>query len=301
MVKITVVGSESFLAQNFIKYLNQRDNLQQCNGSKSTFSLFCYDYVDKSDTENYQKIDFSSAESIRLINYDVDYFLIFIGKTGTVNGFHEYESFIQVNEIYLLNILSCYAKQDKRPLIIYPSSRLLFAAADTKVSESSKWDLRSVYAVTKASAENYLKIYERTYGIRYVILRMCTPYGSLIESAGNYGTFEIFYNQAKYKRKISIFGDGTQKKTYTRMEDICEAFLKLIEAENIKHHSYNLGGQALSMNDMAKCIATELGAGIEHVPWPEEYEMVDGGSVIFDSSRFDHEFDMTYHQVMKEM
>ncbi len=289
-MKISILGSESFLAKNLIHYIkeNNRDII-----------IYGYDFCDDGLADNYCKIDFSSVNSIRKVKFDVDAVLIFMGRTGNVNSFNEYESFITVNEIYLLNIFKCYSEQKYRPRIIYPGSRLLFAESKDKINECSKIYPKSVYAVTKLTSELYLNIYKHMFGLDYVILRICTPYGSLIDSNGSYGTFEIFYNQAIREHRITVFGDGSQTKTYTQMIDICKAFLLLIQSEKIKFTDYNLGGQALSLNDVASYLADQNGAEVVHISWPNDYKAVDGGTVIFDSTRFDKEFNMSYHKVIE--
>lgn len=289
MKKVSIIGSNSFIARNLITYLEQ---------FKNDYKLFLYDFGEDDIHENYRKVDFSDKESVNKINFDVDVIFIFIGRTGGVQGFDEYSSFIEINEIFFLNILKCYCEQECRPRIIYPGSRLVFEDSDDVISENSAFQPKSIYAVTKVACENYLKIYKEAFGLDYVVLRICTPYGTLIDSKGNYGTFEIFWNQALKDKKITVFGDGNQRKTFTQMVDICEAYKRLIDANSIKYESYNLGGQALSINDVVNEIAKEANVEIEHVPWPDIYKVSDGGSVVFDSSRFDSEFGINYHKVI---
>ncbi len=289
---ISIIGSESFLAKNFIKYVeNKSDNVR--------FKL--YDYKESSTLSGYEyyQIDFSNNTSVGTIDFSCDAVMVFTGKTGTVAGFEEYEDFITVNEIYFLNILNMYVKNKGTARIIYPSSRLIYKElTDHSIDEDSAISLKSIYAVTKYASERYLEIYRNTFGIDYVVLHICTPFGSLMEEVGNYGTFEIFINQAKTEKQITVFGSGNQRKTFTDMQDICEAFYKLIDCKKPQHQTYNLGGQALSLIKIAEKIATEYNVPIIHKDWPEIYDKVDGGTVVFDSSRFDEEFNFTYRKIV---
>lgn len=290
--KIAVIGSESFLARNLMKYIKINYN--------NLYEIYCYDNYEVSNTGfPYQKIDLGLKEDIKKINFNVDVIFIFVGRTGTTNGFNEFESFINVNEVYLLNILKHYVDSESKARIIYPGSRLIFKSNEKeKINEESEIELRSIYAINKYAAEAYLNIYKTNFGVQYVVLRICTPYGSLLEdNTGNYGTFDIFTKQIKEKNKITIFGDGNIKKTYTDIKDICQAFVYLINADVIKYHTYNLGGQRLSLNDIAYTIADQSTAKIEHITWPDNAKNVDGGTVIFDSVRFDKEFSMKYHSI----
>lgn len=289
MKKISIIGANSFIAQNLIEYLGK---------FQEDYDLFLYDRPQENDSHNYEQINFSNIDEVRKIKFDVDCVMIFLGRTGGVQGFDEYDSFINVNEIYFLNILKCYCEQEYRPRIIYPGTRLIYKESEELINEESELKPKSIYAVTKLVCENYFRIYKDIYGLDYVVLRICTPYGTLIDNKGNYGTFEIFWKQAVSNKKITVFGDGKQKKTYTQMSDICEAFKVLINAEKLKYEIYNLGGQPLSMNDVADVIAQEANVEIEHIPWPDIYRATDGGSVVFDSKRFDSEFGMKYHSII---
>jgi UDP-glucose 4-epimerase len=288
--KVAVIGSESFLARNFRKYIEKNISAQE-------IELCLYDYVQNGSGENYHQIDFMEMKSVSKIDFDVDYLMIFIGKTGTKVGFEKYQSFIGVNEIALLNILTEHVNRNSKATIIYPSTRLIYQSNDSSmIKEGSAIELKSIYAITKFSAEKYLELYSKIYGVKYVILRMCTPIGTLLNNNnGSYGTFEMFKNQINTNNYIQIYGDGNQRKTFTNVKDICIALVKLILAKHILYHEYNLGGKDYKLVDIAKKIAKD--APIKYVEWPKIDREVDGGSVVFDSSRFDNEFGMTYSEI----
>ena len=296
MKKIGIIGAGSFLARNFIEYVVS-------SGLDYNFELYGHRTESEYKQFIYKQVDFGDCNSIKEnINFDVDALMIFIGLTGTINGFERSSDFVLVNEIYLLNILKVCSEESFRPLIVYPSSRLVYKSNEyNKVSEDSPRECKTIYAVTKQAAESYLKVFENAYGIRFVILHICTPIGSLLCDDGNYGTFEIFKNQALQKRKISVFGDGKQRKTFTYIIDICEAFVRIVEKQETDYSEYNLGGNDLSLLDIASYIAKSYDAVIEHVEWPEMYRKVDGGSVVFDSTRFDNEFNLEYSDVLKQV
>ena len=292
MKKIAIIGSGSFLARNFIKYsLEYRLDYK--------FELYDYCEINEWSGIRFTKVDFNNVEDIKKINFDVNAILVFIGKTGTVTGFERYKEFIEVNEIMLLNILHQYVLSNSTAKIIYPSSRLVFESNKLKkIKEDDLRKCKSIYAVTKQAAENYLEIYKSSFGLRYVVLRICTPIGTLLEDFGNYGTFEIFKKQAVEEQQITIFGDGLQRKTFTRIEDICKAFSLLIEKEKVLFNDYNLGGQELSLLDIAEQIASEYNVPVKFMPWPVIDKNVDGGTIVFDSTRFDKEFKMTYLNIV---
>lgn len=293
MKRIAIIGAGSFLARNFITY---------CIKIHKNFKFELYDYVERNDFPQFpfKRIDFNDFASVETINFHVDSIMIFVGKTGTVNGFHDYKQFIEVNEIILLNILTAYIASKSNAFIIYPSTRLIFKSDEIlKIQEDSPHEFKSIYAVTKYAAEKYLKLFNEIYDLSYVIIRICTPIGSFLKDFGNYGTFEIFKKQALENKEITVFGDGKQKKTFTIMSDICKAFSLIVDKGETEFHEYNLGGQELQLIDIAKSIASEYHVGVKYIEWPELNKKVDGGSVVFDSSRFDKEFGMNYVKLLE--
>ena len=81
------------------------------------------------------------------------------------------------------------------------------------------------------------------------------------------------------------------------MEDICKAFL-LLTKDRLQRNDYNLGGQALTLLDIASAIAKEYDVPVVHMAWPDMDAKIDGGSVVFDSKRFDREFAMEYSEII---
>ena len=290
MKTISIIGSNSFLAKNFIQY---------CTDEKLDYKLKLYEQKKACNDKTTNIIDFDDLNSIGKIDFNVDIIMIFIGKTGVLQDIQNYIEYIHVNEVIFLNILSTYVLKKSNAKIIYPSSRLIFKSNNYgKVFEDSEIECKSVYAVTKWASENYLKVFANLYDIKYNILRICTTFGTLIESKGTYGTFEMLVRQAIDNKEIVLFGDGKQVKTFTHLEDICLAFKKLIDAKETIYKDYNLGGQQLSMLDMASYISKKYDVNIKFIEWPKNYKLVDGGSVVFDSSRFDNEFHMQYKVIL---
>lgn len=284
-MKIEIMGSNSFLARNFIQYIFL--NNLKCE-------LVLYDIAEKqlrlqcNSTSNieYRQIDLENKKDLEKISFDSDAFFIFTGKTGTVKGFESYEEFIKVNEIYLLHLLTEYVKRKSKSKIIYPSTRLVYKEnKQHKIKENAEKKMKSVYAITKYAAEKYLELFHDVFEIEYCIFRICTPYGTLLEDAGNYGTFEFFTNQAKKGKNISVFGDGEIRKTYTHIKNICEIFWKSIFCKGCANDTYNIGGNVKSLVEIAEEIANQYDVGIKYVSWPEINEKVDGGTTMLDSKK----------------
>lgn len=298
--KIGIIGSNSFFAKNLMQYIFIKNYF--CD-------LFLYDvkaFQDKIKQEkfHYETIDFESKESLEKINFNCDVLYIFTGKTGTVAGFEQYESFVKINEIYLLNILDMYVKKKSKAKIIYPSTRLVYQENKSeKVKENAPKNFNSIYAITKYAAENYIKLYHRIYNLNFCILRICVPYGTLLDEAGNYGTFEFFINQAKSGQDITVYGDGSIRKTYTHIRDICKIMLLCIEEEKCLNKIFNVGGIEKSLQEIGRKIGEEYNVDLKNILFPPLDELVDGGTVMLNSDEIDEilkiDYEFSFKQVLK--
>ena len=63
-------------------------------------TLFLYDYQpEQSDgAAGYEQLAILDAERVKGIHTDVDLIYMFVGKTGTAQGFEDYSTFIDINE-----------------------------------------------------------------------------------------------------------------------------------------------------------------------------------------------------------
>jgi len=292
--KVAILGANSFLARNLYKYLITSSDLMADN-------ILLYDkdssFID--GIAKYQEIDFFDMDSIKKIDFDVDIIYLFIGITGTVRGFAEYKKFVNINEIILLNILTMYCEEKSKSKIVYPSTRLVYKG-DTgiKVDEDSEKHFMSIYAITKFASESYLKLYSDMFGVKYCILRICTPYGTLLSDDGNYGTFEFFTNQAKAGKNVTVYGDGSITKTYTHIEDICYVMLKCGLLDICTNDTYNIGGDDKSLQEIGKLIAEHYGVEVVNVEWPDMDNKIDAGSTNLDSSKLDAIINYDYHKII---
>ncbi len=277
---ITVIGANSYIARNVI-YLVKRQY--------KDVRLFLYDAGPEQidGYEGYEQIDILSGESVRRMNLCSDIIFMFVGKTGSVNGFKDFEIFIDVNEKALLYVLNEYRSQGSKAKLVFPSTRLLYDAnGNAKEMETAK-GLRTIYAVNKFACEQYLQMYHRVYNVQYCILRICIPYGTLISGASSYGTAEFMLGKAGKGEDITLFGGGNQRRTLTYMGDLCHMLLQGAFNSKCLNDVYNIGGEDYSLAEMAALIADRYGVGVAAVPWPETESKIESGDTVFNSDKLD--------------
>ena len=136
---------------------------------------------------------------------------------------------------------------------------------------SSKF--RWSYAASKLMDEFTALAYHRTNGLEVIITRLFNTVGP--RQTGAYGmVIPSFVAQALKNEPITVFGDGTQTRTFTYVKDVVAALMKLMESDQAIGEVINVGGlEEISMLDLAQKIIdmTESTSTIQLIPYAEAF------------------------------
>lgn len=278
MRKVVIIGANSYIARNLLVVLKEKE---------PDAEIKLYDYADAhvDGASSYESVKVLEKESVAKIDLDCDIIYMFVGKTGSANGFDEYDTFIDINERALLNVLNEYRKQNSRAKLVFPSTRLVYKGKPGKLKEDSEKEFKTVYAMNKYACEQYLEQYHRVFDVQYCIFRICVPYGTLIPNASSYGTAEFMLSKAKNGENISLYGDGSARRTLTYMGDLCNALIEGAFSDRCVNDVFNIGGEDYSLREMAELISQKYGVGIDYVLWPEIALKIESGDTVFDDEK----------------
>lgn len=127
---------------------------------------------------------------------------------------------------------------------------------------------RSCYDESKRYAEALTMAYHRTFGLRTNIARIFNTYGPRM--ALNDGrVVPAFIDQALRGASLTVFGDGSQTRSFCYVSDLVEGLILLSESE--ERYPVNLGNPAeITILEFANRIRTRFGdkPGIEYKPLP---------------------------------
>ena len=275
MKKIGVIGANGYIGKHIVSYLQRYYDV----------NVNSYDIVAECDLPNYHKVDLTDKESIKGLNLDLDYIFMFAGLTGTYNGFNEYQKFISINELGLLNLLDAIKNSEYRPKVIFPSTRLVYKGIDKSLKEDDLKECKTIYAANKLACEGYLQAYHDSFDIPYTIFRICLPYGNLLSTDYSFGTVGFFIRQAKAGKDITLYGGGNIKRTFTHMEDLCYQIIEGSFHHESNGQTYNVGGETLSLHDAAEIIAAKYGTKVTEIPWPERDLRIESSHTYFDDTK----------------
>ncbi|MBL4652518.1 MAG: SDR family oxidoreductase, partial [Flavobacteriales bacterium] len=161
------------------------------------------------------------------------------------------------------------------------------------INEEALLEAKTVYAVNKIACENYLDLYQRCFGIDYLIYRISLPYGSSIpQMKMSYGVMSYFIDQASKGRTLKIYGAGQQQGTLIHIDDLVKIMIESALNPAMKNGIYNIGGNdTLKIRDVIEAIGRKYNVKVEKVNWPDISNFAEHGDLILDSSRIESAVD----------
>lgn len=133
--------------------------------------------------------------------------------------------------------------------------------------------LRSCYDEGKRLAETLFMDYHRQNGVDTRIVRIFNTYGpKMLENDGR--VVSNFIVQALRGEELTIYGDGTQTRSFCFVDDLVEGIIRLMntQGENI-HLPVNIGNpDEFTMNELAQEVGKTVGKEIKvkYLPLPPD-------------------------------
>jgi UDP-glucose 4-epimerase len=107
------------------------------------------------------------------------------------------------------------------------------------------------------------------FGLDYIIFRPHNVYGPRQNIADRYrNVVGIFMNQILHGRPMTIFGDGTQTRAFSYIDDVAPLMAEAIDVPDAWNEVFNIGAdETWSLNDLARRVAAAMGVDpkVEHL------------------------------------
>lgn len=139
--------------------------------------------------------------------------------------------------------------------------------------ETTPLNSRVPYAVVKNVGEAFLKSYEKEFGLQYTIFRFFNTYGP--KQSPDF-VMSRFLRAALRNDDITIYGDGSQTRTFCYVQDNVDTCIKTLTENKYVNDVLNIGGEKeMQIIDLAKLIIelTNSNSKIVHMPALEEGDM----------------------------
>lgn len=117
---------------------------------------------------------------------------------------------------------------------------------------------RLPYAVVKNIGEAYCRSYYQEYGLDFTIFRFFNTYGP--KQSQDF-VMSKFLNAALHNQDITIYGDGSQSRTFCYIDDNIDACLKTFFEDEYKNEVYNIGSDVvITIKELAETIIELTGS-----------------------------------------
>ena len=171
--------------------------------------------------------DVRDADAMRAAIAGQEVLFNLAGQTSHVDSLHDPFTDLDINCRSQLSILETCRHESPDVKVVFASTRQLYGRPQyLPVDERHPVAPVDPNGVNKAAGESYHLVYGQVYGLRTCVLRLTNTYGPRMRVKDDRQTFlGTWLRLAVRGEELAIFGDGSQRRDFTYVDDAVEAFL----------------------------------------------------------------------------
>jgi UDP-glucose 4-epimerase len=159
--------------------------------------------------------------------------------------------------------------------VFYASSSEVYGEPVTLPQHEHTTPLNSrlPYAIVKNVGEAYCRSFQQEYGLDYTVFRFFNTYGP--RQSPDF-VMSRFLRAALRGDDITVYGDGSQSRTFCHIDDNLDACLATLRDEQYRNDVYNIGSaEVVSVRQLAETIIRLTGSSsrVVHLPPLKEGDM----------------------------
>lgn len=258
MKKILVTGGAGFIGSHLCRRL-----------LKDGHQVFCLDNMFTGTYDNIGELysnpnfEFINANVIYPLHLQVDRIYNLACPASPVH--YQYDPIMTTKTSFMgaLNVLDLARKCGARVLQASTSEiygdPLMHPQREEYRGNVSTIGPRACYDEGKRIAETLFFDYKRQYNVDIRVIRIFNTYGpNMLENDGR--VVSNFIVQALRNRDITIYGDGTQTRSFCYVDDLVEGMIATMEKDDF-HGPVNLGNpQEMTILELAEMIVEKTGS-----------------------------------------
>jgi nucleoside-diphosphate-sugar epimerase len=216
----------------------------------------------------FEEADVNDYDSIEKIMTTTEFDYVF-HYAATVGVKRTQENPLSVlRDIDGIRYLLGFSKDTKVKRFFYASSSEVYGEPVTipQNEETTPLNSRVPYAVVKNVGESYCRSFQQEYGLSYTVFRFFNTYGP--HQTKDF-VMSRFIAAAMQNEDITIYGNGSQSRTFCHVDDNIEATAKSLDQELFVNDVVNIGGaKIITILALAEMIIqlTNSSSQIVHLP-----------------------------------
>jgi len=239
--------------------------------------------LDNLSSGRISNIDHIQSERFTFVNQDVCRFETeerydYILHLASIASPEDYEK--RPDEALLSNSLGSYrvseAARKDGSTILFASSSEVYGDAEVVPTPESYWGnvnsmgVRSCYDEAKRFGESLFMAYHRRYGVDVRIARIFNTFGPRMRADGAYArVIPRFITQALRDQAMTVYGDGSQTRSFCYIADTVKALLLQLVEKNARGDVLNIGNACeITILELAKKIRDAVQSGSEITFYP---------------------------------
>lgn len=144
-----------------------------------------------------------------------------------------------------------------------------------------------IYSANKSVSEKYVLIYGSAYNMHTTVVRLANVFGprSNVRSP-DFGFMNYFIGLALQDKDLTVFGQGTQTRNITYVEDCVQALLlAALSPQSERETFFAVSGHQHTVAEIAEAITRHIGGRIRSVEWPKDRAAIEIGDAIISNEK----------------
>ena len=265
-MKALIIGGNGFIGCHLV------DALLEAGHDVTVFDRYPSRYREPVANVTYLSGDFANHGEVDEAVKGIDwvFHLAYTTLPQTSNDDPVYD--VRSNVVDTLQLLqSCREHKISKFVFISSGGTVYGIPQHTPISEDHSTEPICSYGISKLTIEKYLNLFNRLWGLDYVVVRLSNPYGELQNPFAKQGAIGVFLGNVVQKQPITIWGDGEVIRDYVYIKDAVKALVLAAEysASPQQPRIFNIGyGKGYSLNQIIAEIrlAVDMPVEVNYTP-----------------------------------
>jgi UDP-glucose 4-epimerase len=232
-------------------------------------------------------VDVRTTHTLETLLAGQDYIFNLAGQSSHMASMADPLADLDVNCRAQLALLDACRRVNPQAVIVFASTRQIYGRPEYfPVDERHPLSPIDVNGVDKMAGEAFHLLYHDAFGLRTSALRLTNTYGPGMRIKDARQTFVgIWLRSLIEGLPFEVWG-GNQKRDFTYVDDVVNAFLLIAACPQARGHAFNLGGdRVITLRELAELLIAANGGGEFVVrSFPEERKHIDIGDYYADDA-----------------